>query len=151
MVSSAELVAAAPQRRHWPVLYRLLWREGWRYRGQVLAASLVMACGVASVVGMMGTGNALRQALQSYYDTQRFPDLFVNLKRAPDSLTERVAALPGVASVESRVMTEALLDLLGLSEPATGRFISLPREPGAGHNLLSVSYTHLTLPTKRIV
>ncbi|MFO0151635.1 MAG: ABC transporter permease [Burkholderiales bacterium] len=146
MVSSAKLVAAVPQRRHWPVLYRLLWREGWRYRGQVLAASLVMACGVASVVGMMGTGNALRQALQSYYDTQRFPDLFVNLKRAPDSLTERVAALPGVASVESRVMTEALLDLPGLSEPATGRFISLPREPGAGHNLLFLRAGRLPEP-----
>lgn len=121
---------------HWPVLYRLLWRDLWRLRGQALAASLVMACGIASLVGMQGTGASLRAALEIYYTEHRFADIFVTLKRAPESLAQQLAALPGVASVETRIVADVLLDVPGLAEPATGRLISLPAQGEAAHNTL---------------
>lgn len=136
----------ATRRLQWPVLYRLLWRDLWRYRGQAFAASLVMACGVASVVGMIGTGSSLRQALDTYYDTQRFADIFMTVKRAPEHWAQRVATWPGVASVESRIVADVLLDMPRLQEPATGRFVSLPAQGEGTHNALFLRSGRLPEP-----
>lgn len=147
--ATATATPPAPRRR-WgrglPALYRMLLRDLWRFRGQALAACLVIACGVASVVGMMGTGASLSRALQQYYATQNFADLFLMLKRAPEPLAQRVLEWPGVASVQTRVITEGLLLMPGLAEPAAGRFISLPDPSPQGHNRLYLRAGRLPEP-----
>ncbi len=45
---------------------------------------------------------------------------------APVSLAARIAEIPGVARVETRVVRDVTLDVPGLSEPAVGRLISIP-------------------------
>jgi putative ABC transport system permease protein len=113
------------------VLDRKLWRELWQLKGQAVAIVLVIISGVAIHVMFGATLDALRQTRARYYQEYRFADVFAALKRAPESLRERIAALPGVVEVETRVMAAVNLEVAGFTEPITGRLISLPdnREP----------------------
>jgi putative ABC transport system permease protein len=109
----------------------MLLRDLWHLRGQVLAAALVVACGVASFVSMRGTYLSLRAARDAYYQEFRFADVFAQLKRAPLTVVPRLAAIPGVAAVQARVVRDVTLDVPGLAEPAVGRLVSIPehRQP----------------------
>jgi len=111
--------------------HRMLLRDLWHLRGQLLAAALVVACGVASFLSMRLMYESLLFARDDYYRELRFADVFVQLKRAPDSLGKRIAEIPGVAAVRIRVVMGVTLDVPGLPEPATGRLVSIPdrREP----------------------
>lgn len=112
-------------------LARIMLRELWHLRGQVLAAALVVACGIAAFVAMRGTWHSLVVAQQDYYASYRFADVFAGLKRAPLEVAQRIRAIPGVATVDTRVVADVTLDVPGLDEPATGRLVSIPerREP----------------------
>ena len=110
------------------ILTRLLWRDLWRMRTQAVAAVLVMACGVATFVAMRSTYLALLSAQQDYYRSYRFADLFVHLKRAPLAVASRISAIPGVARVDARVVSDVTLDIPGLREPATGHIVSVPEQ-----------------------
>jgi putative ABC transport system permease protein len=107
-------------------LNRKLVRDVIHLRGQVVAITLVVACGVASFVAMRSTYNSLLASKESYYDTYRFADIFAQLKRAPDSIAPRISQIPGVAKAEFRVVADVTLDVPGLTEPAKGRLISVP-------------------------
>jgi putative ABC transport system permease protein len=113
------------------VLDRKRWRELWQLKGQAVAIILVIISGVAIHVMFGATLDALRQTHARYYQKYRFADVFVALKRAPESLRERIAALLGVVEVETRVVAAVHLEVAGFTEPITGRLISLPdnREP----------------------
>ena len=106
---------------------RMLMRDFWQMRGQLIAVALVVACGVASFVAMRSTYEALVLAQREYYRTYRFADVFAQVKRAPLSLAGRIAAVPGVGEVRARVVVEVTLDVPGLDEPATGRIVGVPR------------------------
>jgi putative ABC transport system permease protein len=103
-----------------------LLRDAWRLRAQALAIALVMAAGIGMVVMSFGMIRSLEAARTAYYEQQRLADLWVPLRRAPLPVAEEVRALPGVAAVESRIATGALLDLPGVAEPVTVRLQSLP-------------------------
>ena len=107
-------------------LHRKLLRDLWHLRGQVLAVALVVACGVAVVVTTRSAYESLALSQSSYYASYRFADVFASLKRAPDSLRARLAAIPGVAAVETRIVVQVTLDVPGLAEPAIGRLIGIP-------------------------
>jgi putative ABC transport system permease protein len=105
-----------------------LLRDMWRLRGHLVAVTLVAACGVATFVTMRGAYQGLVEARDYYYARFRFADVFVQAKRAPRSLVTRVAALPGVATVEDRIVHEVTLDVPGFRDPVTARLISVPDE-----------------------
>ena len=105
---------------------KILWRDLWHLRGQVLAAALVVCCGVMAQVSMRSAYLSLQATQANYYDSYRFADVFANLKRAPESLADQIRALPGVAQVRTRVVADVTLDVPGLAEPATGRLVSVP-------------------------
>lgn len=107
-------------------LDRKLLRDLRRLRGQGVAIALVVACGVATVVTTRTAYESLVLARSDYYARYRFADVFAHVKRAPESLRERIAAIPGVAAVETRVVADVTLDVPGLDEPAAGRLVSLP-------------------------
>jgi len=108
------------------VLHRKLRRDLWHLRGQVFAIALVVACGVAVVVTTRSAYESLALSQSQYYASYRFADVFANLKRAPDALAREIAAIPGVAAVETRIVAQVTLDVPGLAEPATGRLIGIP-------------------------
>jgi putative ABC transport system permease protein len=107
-------------------LNRKLLRDLLHLRGQVLAISLVVACGVAVFVSTRTAYDSLVMSRASYYADYRFADVFASLKRAPDLVAARIAAIPGVGVVETRIVFDVTLDVPGLAEPATGRILSIP-------------------------
>ena len=56
-------------------LHRALARDLWHLRGQVLAAALVIACGLAVFVTMQGTWHALDAAVDDWYRAGRLADV----------------------------------------------------------------------------
>jgi len=103
-----------------------LWRECWQLKGQLLSIALVMATGIMTVVTMRGSYESLVDTQQRYYQDTRFADVWISLRRAPESIRERLAEIPGVALVDTRVTLLASLDIDALDEPATARFVSIP-------------------------
>src|SRR5512147_969904 len=116
----------------------MLWRDLWHLRGQVIAAALVVACGVAAFVSMRATYESLLRARDDHYLALRFADVFAQLKRAPLSLAVRIAEIPGVAQVQTRVVVQVTLDIPGLDDPASGRLVSIPERPQPMLNDLSL-------------
>jgi putative ABC transport system permease protein len=111
-------------------LDRKLLRDLSKMKGQVFAVSLVMACGLAMMIMTRSLIMTLETTRSTYYQRYAMADVFATLKRAPLSVAEQLATLPGVATVETRVAVDVTLDLPGLSEPATGHIISLPDDGG---------------------
>jgi len=107
-------------------LDRKLLRDLWKMRGQALAIALVIAAGVTMFVTYLSNFDSLRRTQEAYYDRQRFADVFASLKRAPQRLDGRIAAIPGVAAVDTRVVAAVTLDVPDLDEPARGILIGLP-------------------------
>lgn len=107
-------------------LNKKLFRDLWHLRGQIFATALVVACGVASFVSMRSTYDSLLNTQQNYYAAYRFGDVFVHVKRAPESLRPRIEAIPGVAAVQTRIVAEVILNVPGLAEPAQGKIVSVP-------------------------
>ncbi|MCC6660306.1 MAG: FtsX-like permease family protein [Phycisphaerales bacterium] len=113
-------------------LHTKLLRDLARMWTQLLAAALVMACGVGMLTMAVSTHSSLAAARDRYYERYRFPDVFAHLKRAPAHLRDRLAEIPGVARVVTRVVAEVNLDVPDLPEPAIGRLISVPDRPPYG-------------------
>ncbi len=109
-------------------LNRKLIRDLLRLRGQVIAVALVVTCGIATYVTMRSSYESLVISQTAYYEGYRFADVFAGLKRAPESLAREVAAIPGAAAAQTRVVVEVTLDVPGLDEPATGRLVSIPEQ-----------------------
>ncbi|MGD9589548.1 MAG: ABC transporter permease [Pyrinomonadaceae bacterium] len=107
-------------------LNKKLLRDILHLRGQIIATALVVACGVASFVSMQSTYDSLLITQQEYYAEYRFGDIFAHAKRAPENLRASIERIPGVASVQTRIVAEVVLDLPGLREPAQGRIVSIP-------------------------
>lgn len=101
-------------------------RDMWRMRGHLAAVALVAACGAATYVTMRGAYEALVDARASYYAQYRFAEVFAYAKRAPRTLLPRIAALPGVAAAEGRIVHEVTLDVPGFGDPVTARLVSVP-------------------------
>ena len=108
------------------MLGRMLWRDLWHLRGPLMAAALVVACGIAVLVALRGTHQSLLLAQSDYYQRHRFADVFAHLRRAPDSLAEQMRQWPGVAQVQTRLVVEVTVDVPGLAEPAMAKLVSVP-------------------------
>jgi len=111
-------------------LDRKLLRDLSRMKGQVVAVSLVMACGLTMMIMTRSLIRTLESTRAAYYQQYAMADVFASLKRAPLAVADRIAELPGVSVVEPRVAVDVTLDLPGLSEPATGHIVSLPEDGG---------------------
>ncbi|MBL0943372.1 MAG: ABC transporter permease [Hydrogenophaga sp.] len=102
-----------------------LWRDLWNLRSQVLTIALVVAIGVGGFVGLFSVHASLLQARDDFYRSHRLADVFVSLKRAPTALAARVAAIDGVAEVQTGLAFDAQIDLGDPGAPVTGRFVAL--------------------------
>ena len=119
-------------------LNRKLVRDVWRTRAQVVSIAMVLAGGVLCVMSIRGASTSLERARDDYYIDAHFADVFASLTRAPDRMVSRLAAIPGVARVATRVVKDVRLDVPGLDRPATGRLITLPVANGGAERINSV-------------
>jgi len=118
-------------------LDKKLWRDLWLMKGQVLAIVLVIVSGVATFVMFISVMHSLNKTRDAFYRDFAFAEVFGSLKRAPESLKERIAEIPGVNLVETRVAADVKLDIKGFNEPVTARLMSVPNN---GRPLLNRIY-----------
>jgi putative ABC transport system permease protein len=131
-------------------LRRKLARDLWRLRWQVLSIALVVASGIAAVVTFRSGLDSLDASRVAYYADARFADVFASLRRAPEPVARRLAEIPGVAAVQTRVVAGAVLDVPGFGETATGRIVSIPEGRGpAALNRLHLRAGRMPVPGRR--
>ncbi len=128
-------------------LDRKLFRDLWAVRGQVIAISCVLAGGIATYVMAASTLASLLETQSRMYREFRFPELFAGLKQAPLSVAARIAAVPGIAGVEARVVAPANIELADYGQPISGQVVGLPRGEGR-FNLLHLHAGRLPEPTR---
>jgi putative ABC transport system permease protein len=117
-------------------LDRKLVRDLIRLWPQALAISLVISAGVATLILAVGAYRSLDETRRAYYERHRFADIFANVSRAPLTLLREAALIPGVLTVEARIVKPAILDLTGVATPATAIVVSLPEHDPQQLNLL---------------
>ncbi len=123
-------------------------RDIWNIKGQMAAIILVMAAGIAVFVIMFGVLDSLRLTQSTYYDRYQFADVFASLKRAPESVKQRITEIPGVSVVESRVIFGVTLQMNQMIEPASGKIISLPDSRSALLNNLYLRSGRMLYPNE---
>jgi putative ABC transport system permease protein len=107
-------------------LNRKLLRETARLKGQIMTIAVVLASGIICFISLRGTYASLLASELDYYDRFRFADVFAQAERVPETVARRIEALPGVATVQTRVAKDVTLPIEGLPRPAYGRMLSLP-------------------------
>ncbi|HSJ13853.1 MAG TPA: ABC transporter permease [Longimicrobiales bacterium] len=107
-------------------LDRKLLRDLWGMRGQAIAILFVVLAGVATYVSMRSVFAALQRSLDQYYQEYRFADGFASVRRAPGQVRARLAAVPGIARLETRVTAPVTLEVRGFDEPVSGLLVSVP-------------------------
>ena len=76
-------------------------------------------------VASISTYDSLLAGRDRFYASARFPQIFVTLKRAPLSIVPRLETIPGVATVEPRIVRDVIVDWPAASLPVSARVISL--------------------------
>jgi putative ABC transport system permease protein len=107
-------------------LDRKMLRDLWHMRSQAAAIALVMSCGVATFILSRTMLHSLELSKQTYYDRYNFADVFASLKRAPDSVIDSLADIPGVAQAQRRIVVAVNISIPGFDEPVSGKLISVP-------------------------
>lgn len=95
-------------------------------RGQMIAIAFVIVAGVSVYVTMSSVSDTLQGTLETYYENYGFADGFASIRRAPESMAERLRELSGINQVETRVSASVNLSIPGFDEPVTGRIMSIP-------------------------
>lgn len=125
-----------------------LLRDMWRRRGQVLAIALVIGSAVATLVMALAALRSLSDAREAYYDRNRFAHVFVDMKRAPESVAARLRAIPGAAQVDTRIARFVTIDIEGEKEPLRGLALSLPRRNETALNALVLQHGRFPDPDR---
>jgi putative ABC transport system permease protein len=97
---------------------KLLW-------SQAVTIALVVASGVGGFVACLSAVDSLAGARDLFYERGRFADVFAGVKRAPDGLRARLAAIDGVLAVQTTVEAGARVSLPRSPDPVIGRLIGL--------------------------
>lgn len=117
-------------------LNKKLWRDIIKLRSQIITIALVVCSGVSVLIASVNTYISLKNAQQEFYANYHFADVFASLEKAPNNLEKRITEISGVSQVETRVVEDVILDLEWVSEPAVGRFISIPDKNTSSLNQL---------------
>lgn len=125
------------------LLDRKLLRDLRAIKSQAFAVALVMGCGLAMMIMTRSLVRSLETTRDDYYREYHFAQVFARLKRAPNSIADQLAAIPGVATVQTGVALQATLDLPGMAEPAVGLIQSLPEEGELELNRLHLRRGHM--------
>jgi putative ABC transport system permease protein len=127
-------------------LDRKVLRDLARMKGQAVAIALLVTCAVSVFTGSVATYRSLLVSQHGYYKAYAFADIFARLVRAPEALGEKIAAIPGVASVETRVTADAALEIEGFSDPVTALLVSIPADGRPRLNRLHLRSGRLPAP-----
>jgi len=123
-----------------------LMRDLWRMRGQVMAIALVLAAATATFVLSVGVHGSLSATREAYYARNHFAEVFASLTRAPRSVVDRIAQIPGVQRAEGNIVQYATLDFPDRSVPVRALINSVD-ETGRTHlNVITLRRGSLPRP-----
>lgn len=117
-------------------LNRKLLRDLSSLKVQGITLSFLLISGVSLLVASWSAYNSLKNAQSGYYTNYGFAHVFAELKSAPRAQLSRLAEVAGVDRVEGRIVETGLINISTQTEPAVGKFISLPSDSRAGLNRL---------------
>ncbi|MEN9926542.1 MAG: hypothetical protein RL268_2668, partial [Pseudomonadota bacterium] len=123
-----------------------LLRDLWHMRGQVFAIALVLAAATATFVLSLGVHRSLVETRDAYYARNNFADVFAEMTRAPRSLVDRVAAIPGVRRAEGAIVQYATLDFPDRPEPVRALINSVDEQGRSQLNRLIIRSGRLPQP-----
>ncbi len=107
-------------------LNRKLLRDLGELKGQAAAIAVVIAAGVMTLILSATNLDSIRFSQERFYDEYRFADVFAQLKRAPERLSDRLRDVDGVDQVHTRVQAPLRLEVPGFDDPVRGRAVSIP-------------------------
>jgi putative ABC transport system permease protein len=110
---------------------RLMW-------SQALTIALVVGSGIGGFITTLSAVDSLERARDEYYLSGRFADVFAGVKRAPQSLVDRLRSVPGVAEVQTSTEMAVRVELDGVTDPIIGQLIGLDTRFPARLNRVSV-------------
>ncbi|MEY4756776.1 MAG: hypothetical protein RJA34_1674 [Pseudomonadota bacterium] len=110
---------------------RLMW-------SQAITIAMVVASGVGGFMASLSAVESLAQARDRFYQSNRFADVFVIVKRAPLAVRDRLQQLPGVAQVHTTVESSARITVAGSPDPVVGQLIGLEASTQAGLNQVTL-------------
>ncbi len=112
-------------------LNRKLLRDIASFKGQVAAIAVIIGSGVMVLILFATILEAINQSRDRYYQGHNFAHVFTEIKRAPESVSERIRAIPGVSLAETRVKAPVRISVEDFKDPVQGEIISIPdgRQP----------------------
>jgi putative ABC transport system permease protein len=116
---------------------------------QAITIALVVASGIAGFIACLSAVDSLVAARDRFYDTGRFADVFAFVKRAPDSLAQRLTEIDGVTQVQTTVEAYARVTVPTSADPVTGLLIGLDRRHPQQLNRVQVRTGRLPEPGAR--
>ncbi len=108
------------------VLNRKLLRDTFASLGTLASILLIIGIGIGAFVGLGTAQRNLVESQASYYRAYHFADVWVDLKKAPLSVTERIRSWPEIARLDARVVFDVILDVPDETRPLSARLISTP-------------------------
>ena len=107
-----------------PLTKKLL-RTIWSTKGQFFAVVAVVALGVSVYISMSTSYNNLYASRENFYQETNFADYFFHVVRAPQQVTHRIEAVPGVERATGRIQKDVPL-IKENDQRGTVRLISFP-------------------------
>ncbi|MFN8577474.1 MAG: FtsX-like permease family protein [Candidatus Sericytochromatia bacterium] len=120
-------------------LDKKLLRELWKIKGQVLAVSIVIACGVAVYIAFFSAFLNLNLTRDSYYKEYRFHDFSITLEKAPINSIFKIQNINGIKEASGRISKDVSINIKEQDELKSGRIISLPDKNNIIDNIYLMS------------
>ena len=108
------------------ILNKKLIRDIKRSKGQVIAVTILIMCGIASFVCFFSSYRNLKLSRDSYYSQSNFADFYIPLEKAPNRVVYTISNIKGVKTTRGRIVKDVSLDIQDDDRPKIGRVISLP-------------------------
>lgn len=111
------------------MLDRKLVRDLLRLRASIIGIIFIIALGVTCLVTLGSAYRNLLSARDDYYAQSRLADFWIDVRRAPNSIVDELAAIPGVMGVQPRIVARTNVTIRGAAEPITAEVVSIvPRD-----------------------
>jgi putative ABC transport system permease protein len=106
-------------------LDRKLLRDLLLMWSQAFTIALVVASGIGGFITTLSAVDSLALARDQFYASGHFADVFANVKRAPNAMSDVLRDVEGVADVQTSIEQIVRIELKGVSDPVVGQLIGV--------------------------
>ncbi|MDD4974509.1 MAG: ABC transporter permease [Bacteriovorax sp.] len=107
-------------------LNKKLLRDLWLLKVQTISIAIIVIGGIAILLSSWSSYQSLKKARDDFYINYTFANIFAEFKRAPVGLIAQLQQIPGIQSIEGRILIDGIANLPNQEEPAVTRIISIP-------------------------